>query len=151
MGRPVLYIDIVGTLLLERGSDFEFAPFARSFVDGVRQGFDIRLLTTLEEHQALRVTRALGFEATYVTWRRALGKTTAIRFDETFFWVDAGVADDKNSRDLMRLSDERCSERLIPVNPRDGVTEVTLKKLLATLQEVQAAGEAGGGAGGGRK
>lgn len=132
MPKPVLYLDIVGTLLMERNGGLDFAPFARTFIEGTKKTFDIRLLTTLEEHRALQITRALDFVAPYVTFRRALGKTSAIDFKELFFWVD----DDPLPVDLLRLSDERCSDRLIPVNRREGVTESTLRKLLATLAEV---------------
>jgi hypothetical protein len=135
MPKPVLYLDVVGTLLLEKGGELVVAPFARAFVDAVKPAFEVRLLTSLEEHHALRVTRALELEAHYVPFRRALGKASSIRFDELFFWVD----DDPGPEDLLRLSDERCSERLIPVNRREGVTEATLRKLMATLKEVEAA------------
>jgi hypothetical protein len=134
MIKPVLYLDIVGTLLLETGAGMDMAPFASEFVDAVKDTFEIRFLTSLEEHHALRVARHLGIEARYVPFRHNLGKSSSIRFDEVFFWVD----DDPNPADLLRLSDERCSERLIPVNRREGVTEETLRKLYATWEETRA-------------
>ncbi|MAG54760.1 MAG: hypothetical protein CMJ83_00560 [Planctomycetes bacterium] len=137
MSKPVLYLDIVGTLLLEKGGEMEMAPFAQQFVDGVRDAFEIRFLTSLEEHQAQRVGEKLGIQPAYVPFRHALGKASALRFDENFFWVD----DDPNPADLLRLSDERCSDRLIPVSRREGVTEATLRKLFATLDDRRASGD----------
>ena len=110
------------------------APFAQDFVDSVRDAFEIRFLSSLEEHHAMRVAKRLGMDAEYVPFRHALGKASSIRFDEPFYWVD----DDPNPADLLRLSDERSSDRLIPVNRREGVTEATLSKLLATWAEHRA-------------
>lgn len=131
MTKPILYLDIVGTLLLEKGGEMEMAPFAQEFINGVRGAFEIRFLSSLEEHHAMRIAKHLAVDAAYIPFRHALGKTSAIRFDESFYWVD----DDPNPADLLRLSDERCSDRLIPVNRREGVTESTLAKLLATWAE----------------
>ena len=129
--KPILFLDIVGTLLLERGGEMEIAPYAQSFIDGVRHTFDLRFLTSLEEHHAKRVGARLGVDAEFVPFRHALGKSSAIPFGVSFYWVD----DDPTPADLLRLSDERCSDRLIPVNRREGVTEATLAKLLATYAE----------------
>jgi len=129
--KPILFLDIVGTLLLERGGEMEIAPYAQSFIDGVRHTFDLRFLTSLEEHHAKRVGARLGIDAEFVPFRHALGKSSAIPFAVPFYWVD----DDPTPADLLRLSDERCSDRLIPVNRREGVTEATLAKLLATYAE----------------
>jgi len=131
MSKPVLYLDIVGTLLLEKGGEMELAPYAKQFVDGVKDAFELRFLSSLEEHHASRVGKRLGVEPLYVPYRHALGKASAIQFDESFYWID----DDPSPADLLRLSDERCSDRLIPVARRDGVTEATLRKLFATLDE----------------
>ena len=131
MSKPILYLDIVGTLLLEKGGEMEMAPFAQEFVNRVRDSFELRILSSLEEHHAARIAKHLGVDAAYVPFRRALGKASSIQFDEAFYWVD----DDPNPADLLRLSDERCSDRLIPVNRREGVTEATLDKLLATWEE----------------
>ena len=43
------------------------------------------------------------------------------------------VPSDPSPSDLLRLSDARCSERLIPIVKREGVTPATLKKLELTL------------------
>lgn len=133
MGKPVLYLDIVGTLLLEKGGGMDVAPYAKTFLDSVKDRFHLRFLTSLEEHHALRVAKALDVDVDYVPFRHALGKTSAIDFSENFFWVD----DDPTPADLLRLSDERCSERLIPVTRREGITDATLKKLLVTLEECE--------------
>ena len=129
--KPILFLDIVGTLLLEKGGEMELAPFAQRFIEGVHHSFDIRFLTSLEEHHALMVAQRLGIEAEYVPVTHALGKSSAIPFGQAFYWVD----DDPSPADLLRLSDERCSDRLIPVNRREGVTEATLAKLLTTYAE----------------
>jgi hypothetical protein len=131
MKQPILYLDIVGTLLVDRGSDLRPADFAQSFLDQVRAKFRVKLLSSLEEHQATFVARKLALEAEYVPYRRALGKASAIDFSDNFYWID----DDPTPADLLRLADERCSDRLIPVNRRDGVTEATLKKLLSTCEQ----------------
>ena len=150
--KPILFLDIVGTLLLERGGEMEIAPYAQSFIDGVRHTFDLRFLTSLEEHHAKRVGARLGIDAEFVPFRHALGKSSAIPFAVPFYWVDddptpaallpapCGSAlvvayGQETPADLLRLSDERCSDRLIPVNRREGVTEATLAKLLATYAE----------------
>lgn len=132
MAKPVLYLDILGTLMLDRGGELQLASYARTFVKAVRDRFELRFLTDLEEYQALGVAQALEAPISYVPYSRALGKAGALDFSEEFYWVD----DDPTPADLLRLSDERCSERLIPVNRREGVTEATLKKLLATAAEV---------------
>ncbi len=139
MGRPVLYLDVVGTLLLDRGGRLDLAPFARRFLEQVKDSFELRFLTSLEEHQALAVARALKASIQYVPFPRALGKASAIDFSEDFYWID----DDPAPADLLKLSDERCSERLIPVNRRDGICESTLKKLRSLIAEAQEVTEAG--------
>lgn len=132
MRKPTLYLDVVGTLLLEKGGEMAVAPGARRFIEQIQHRFRVILLSELEEHQALRVAHALGLERVrYQSFRRALGKTSAIRMDSDFFWID----DDPEPADLLRLSDERRSNRLIPVNRREGVTEATLRKLLETVEE----------------
>ena len=131
MRRPVLYLGIVGTLLLERGGRMDLAPFARKFIDQVKERFELRFLTSLQEHQAHAVAKALNAEVGYVPYPRVIGKASVIDFQEDFFWID----DDPAPSDLLKLSDERRSNRLIPVNRRDGVVEITLKKLLGILEE----------------
>jgi len=124
--KPVLYLDVVGTLLLDRGGRLDLAPFARSFMQQVARHFTLRFLTALQEYQALTVARALGTEVAYVPYPRALGKASVIDFAEDFYWLD----DDPVPADLLKLADERCSHRLIPVSRREGVTEKVLSKLL---------------------
>jgi hypothetical protein len=128
---PVLYLDIVGTLLVEKGSELKPADYTQVFLDQIRGKFQVRLLSSLEEHQANFVTRKLAIDAEYIPYRRALGKASAIDFKDNFYWID----DDPTPSDLLRLADERCSDRLIPVNRREGVTEATLKKLLNTCEQ----------------
>lgn len=133
MNRPILYLDLVGTVLLEKGGEMAFASFADEFVSQVQRRFRIVLMTPLAEHQAMRVAKSLGMEAEYMPHRQAMGKSTAIDFRQPFVWVDANPT----PSDLLRLSDERCSERLVPVNRREGVTDQTLRKVLATLEDLQ--------------
>jgi hypothetical protein len=129
--KPVLYLDVVGTLLVDRGPDLKPASYTATFLDQVRSRFRVKLLSSLEEHQASFVARRLALDAEYVPFRRALGKASAIDFKEDFYWID----DDPTPSDLLRLADERCSDRLVPVNRREGVTEATLKKLLGLLEQ----------------
>jgi hypothetical protein len=129
--KPVLYLDVVGTLLVDKGDDLKPADYTPAFLEKVRDRFRIRFLSSLEVHQATFVAKKLAIEAEYVAYRRALGKASAIDFRENFYWID----DDPTPSDLLRLADERCSDRLIPVNRREGVTELTLKKLLNTLEQ----------------
>ena len=132
MTKPVLYLDIVGTLLIQKGGGLEVAPFARTFIQRVRDRFQLRFLSSLQEHEALAVARGLGVDVVYVSYPRNLGKATAIDFSEDFYWID----DNPDSADIIRLADERCSGRLIPVNnPREGLTEATLTKLETTLEQ----------------
>jgi hypothetical protein len=138
MNKPVLYLDVVGTLVLDHGQGMELAPFSRKFLNAVKDHFEIRFLTSLEEHQALGVAKALGLDVIYWPYRQALGKGSAIDMSENFFWIEEAPT----PADLLRLSDERCSERLIPVTRRDGITEATLRKLMSTLEQVQGMGEA---------
>ena len=79
MRKPVLYLDVVGTLLLEKGGELTVAPFAKAFVEAVKDHFQIQLLTTLEEQHALRVYRARGLVAEYLPNRHALGQASSIR------------------------------------------------------------------------
>jgi hypothetical protein len=134
--NPVLYLDVVGTLLVEKGAELKPADFTPAFLEQIRGKFRICLLSSLEEHQASFVARQLGIDARYLPYRRALGKTSAIDFRENFYWID----DDPTPSDLLRLADERCSDRLIPVNRREGVTDLTLKKLLSTCEQHAAPG-----------
>ena len=129
--KPVLYLDVLGVLFVDRGGKPEPVAFAKEFIEGVKGSFELRFLTRLEEHEALRASRRLGVEIGFVPFRRALGKASAIDFREEFYWID----DDPTPADLLRLSDERRSERLIPVNRREGVTEATLKKLRTVVSE----------------
>jgi hypothetical protein len=129
--KPVLYLDVVGTLLVDKGSDLRRADFTDTFLGQIRDRFRVRLLSSLEVHQASFVAKNLDLDAEYVPYRRALGKASAIDFREDFYWID----DDPSPSDLLRLADERCSDRLIPVNRREGVTELTLKKLLSTCEQ----------------
>ena len=73
MSKPILYLDIVGTLLLEKGGEMEMAPFAQEFANRVRDSFELRFLSSLEEHHAARIAKHLGVDATYVPFRRGLG------------------------------------------------------------------------------
>lgn len=130
MPKPILYLDVVGTLLVEKGSRLQLAAFAKAFVHEAREHFELRFLTTLEEHNALAVAKALETEIRYVPFRHAIGKAAAIDFKSEFWWVD----DDPSPNDLLRLSDQRCSDRLLVVNRRDGVTEATLRKLMDSLK-----------------
>jgi len=133
--KPVLYLDVLGALMIERNGNLVKAPFAQTFVDAVKTRFRVRVLSTLEEHEAVALLKALKLDAPYVPYRRALGKASAIDFRERFYWID----DDPTPADLLRLADERASDRVITVSRRDGVTEATLKKLLGTLEEHSAA------------
>jgi hypothetical protein len=128
--RPVLYLDVVGTLLADKGGRMDVAPFAAAFVKDVGARFDVRILSALEEHQAMRVCKSLQLKASYVSYRHGLGKSSSIDFSENFFWVE----DDPSPADLLRLVDERCSDRLIPVTRREGVTAQTLRKLNDCLE-----------------
>ena len=138
MTKPLLYLDVVGTLVLEKGGEMTIASGAQAFVEGAKDLFELKLLTSLEEHNAMRVAARLGMDAEFVPHRHALGKCSAIDFDRPFYWVD----DNPSPADLLRLSDERCSDRLIPVNRRDGVTQATLDKLLATWEQHREQAEA---------
>lgn len=123
--RPVLYMDVVGTLLADKGGRMDIAPFAQAFVKDVGARFDVRILSALEEHQVMRVCKSLQLKASYVSYRHGLGKSSSIEYSENFFWIE----EDPSPADLLRLVDERCSDRLIPVNRREGVTQQTLRKL----------------------
>ncbi len=127
--RPTLYIDFLAAFFVEKASGLEVAPFARQFLAAVKGRFRIRCLSEIPEAQALTITRSLGFDADYVHWSRNLGKAKVIDMNEPFYWIEA----DPSPSDLLRLSDARCSERLIPIVRREGVTEATLKKLEMTF------------------
>jgi hypothetical protein len=135
--KPVLYFD-VGAFVVERQGAPAKAAYAQTFLDAVKGRFKLRLLSSLEEHVARARLKLLRFEPEYVPYRRALGKASAIDFRTPFYWID----DDPTPADLLRLADERASDRVITITKRDGVTEQTLKKLLATLEEHTAAAEA---------
>ena len=128
--RPVLYLDIVGTIVLQDGSTFRLAAFSRDFVNAIKNRFKVVFLTSLSESTAANIATVLGLEATYGIYRRGLGKVSGIDFANPFLWVD----DAPNSRDLMRLAEERCSGRLLTVNSKEGVTRATLKKLEVCLE-----------------
>ncbi len=129
MPKPVLYLDVVGTLMIEKGKRLELAPEARAFVDRAKERFELRFLTTLEERHAVAVARALETDIRFVGFRHNIGKAAAIDFSENFWWVD----DDPTAADLLRLSDERRSDRLIAVDRRTGVTLATWRKIASAL------------------
>lgn len=128
--RPTLYLDIVGTIVLQEGTSFRLAPFARDFVDSIKDRFKIVFLTSLTEQTAKDIADVLEIKAQYGTYRRGLGKVSGIDFSKPFLWVD----DAPTSRDLMRLAEERCSGQLITVNGKEGVTRAALKKVEACLE-----------------
>ena len=66
MDKPTLYLDIVGTLMLDKGGRLELAPFAREFIRKVKNDFSLCFLTSLEEHHALTISRALGADIPYM-------------------------------------------------------------------------------------
>lgn len=127
----MLYFDVLGALVVDRGGEMTKAPFAQAFVDAVKSKFRLRVLSSLEEHIARAQLKQFKIEPELISYRRALGKASAIDFRDPFYWID----DDPSPSDLLRLADERCSDRVITVSRRDGVTELTLKKLFATSAE----------------
>jgi hypothetical protein len=129
--KPVLYFDVLNTLVVDRGGVLTPTPYAAKFVEAVKSRFRLRLLTSLEEHVARAQLKPFKIEPEFVPYRRALGKASAIAFHEPFYWID----DDPTPADLLRLADERCSDRVITVSKRDGATEQTVKKLFATVEE----------------
>src|SRR5262245_51000810 len=70
--KPVLYLDVVGTLLVDKGTDLRPADFTETFLGQVRDRFRVRLLSSLEVHQATYVAKSLHLDAEYVPYRRAL-------------------------------------------------------------------------------
>jgi|GEM_PF-4040874 hypothetical protein len=134
MNKPVLYLDVVGTLMVERGKSLALAPEARAFVDAAKQRFELRFLTTLEECHAVAVARALEADIRYTHFRHNIGKAAAIDYSTNFWWVD----DDPTAADLLRLSDERRSDRLMAVDRRRGVTLALWRKIESALDGADA-------------
>ena len=132
--RPILYLDIVGTVVLQEGSSFRLAPFAREFIEQVRDRFRIIFLTDLSEPAAVEVASLLETDIEYGSYRKGLGKVSGINFGLPFLWID----DAPSARDLMRLAEERCSAQLITVNGKDGVTRTTLQKVDGCLEHLMA-------------
>ncbi|MCB9834356.1 MAG: hypothetical protein H6807_17970 [Planctomycetes bacterium] len=130
--KPTLYIGIIGTLVLQEGANFRVAPFAREFINCIRERFRMTFLTRLSETAAREVARLVDAEISYTHHKKGLGKVSGIDFARNFIWID----DAPNSRDLMRLAEERCSAQLITVNGKDGVTRSTLKKVEACLESL---------------
>lgn len=132
--RPHLYMGIVGTLVLQQGSSFRLAPFAREFIGRVQPHFQLRFLTKLSEVASKEVCQLLDTEIEFTEFRAGLGKVSGIDFSRPFIWID----DSPTSRDLMRLAEERCSSHLVTVNGKDGVTRPTLNKLEVLLERLMA-------------
>ncbi len=133
---PNLYIGIVGTLVLQEGSNFRVAPFAKEFISELGKRFNLVFLTRLSTVAALEVARLLDAKFSIAPWRKGLGKVSGIEFGRPFLWIDHTPS----PRDLMRLAEERCSAQLITVNGRDGVTRGTLTKVEACLAELELVG-----------
>jgi hypothetical protein len=131
-GRPILYLDIIGTLVLQEGASFRMVPFAREFLRELGDRFRLVFLTELSEIASREIASLLEVEIEYSTYRKGLGKVSGIDFSRSFLWVD----DAPTSRDLMRLAEERCSGQLITVNGKDGVTRSTLNKVEACCDEI---------------
>ncbi|MFT7617568.1 MAG: hypothetical protein ACI97A_001207 [Planctomycetota bacterium] len=132
--RPHLYMGIVGTLVLQSGSSFRLAPFAREFISHVQPHFRMRFLTKLSAVASKEVCQLLDTEIAFTEFRAGLGKVSGIDFSTPFIWID----DSPTSRDLMRLAEERCSSQLVTVNGKDGVTRPTLNKLEVLLERLMA-------------
>lgn len=132
--QPNLYLDIVGTLVLQEGSSFRLAPFAREFVSELKDRFHLIFLSRLSHAATTEVADLLGADFEFGSYRKGLGKVSGIDFAHPFVWVD----DSPSSRDLMRLAEERCSAQLVTVNGKDGVTRATLNKVETCLEEVLA-------------
>lgn len=130
--QPNLYLDIVGTLVLQEGSSFRLAPFAREFVSELKDRFKLVFLSRLSTAAAGEVADLLEADIEFGSYRKGLGKVSGIDFSHPFIWVD----DAPSSRDLMRLAEERCSAQLVTVNGKDGVTRATLNKVENCLEEV---------------
>ncbi len=130
--RPHLYLGIVGNLVLQQGSSFRLAPFAREFISHVRPHFQLTFLTRLSETASREVSQLLETEIGFTPYRSGLGKVSGIDFSNPFIWID----DSPTSRDLMRLAEERCSSQLVTVNGKDGVTRATLNKLEVLLTQL---------------
>lgn len=128
--KPTLYIGIVGTLVLQEGANFRLAPFAREFINCIRQRFQMTFLSRLSETAAREVAKLIDAEIGYTHHKKGLGKVSGIDFAKSFIWID----DAPSSRDLMRLAEERCSAQLITVNGKDGVTRSTLQKIETCLE-----------------
>ncbi|MEE9391593.1 MAG: hypothetical protein V3W41_03720 [Planctomycetota bacterium] len=133
--RPILYLDIIGTLVLQEGSSFRVVPFAKEFVREIADRFQLVFMTELSRGAAREVADLLEMKVGYGDYRKGLGKVSGIDFTRPFLWVD----DAPGSRDLMRLAEERCSGCLITVNGKDGVSRATLNKVEACLRELQPA------------
>ncbi len=132
--RPNLYLGIVGTLVLQQGSSFRLAPFAREFISHVQPHFRLTFLTRLSEVASREVAQLLETNISFTPFRAGLGKVSGIDFSRPFVWID----DAPTSRDLMRLAEERCSSQLVTVNGKDGVTRATLNKLEILLEQLAA-------------
>ncbi len=130
--RPHLYMGIVGTLVLQQGSSFRLAPFAREFIAHICPHFQLRFLTKLSKVAAQEVSDLLETEIEFTPFRSGLGKVSGIDFSRPFIWID----DAPTSRDLMRLAEERCSSHLVTVNGKDGVTRATMNKLEVILAKL---------------
>lgn len=128
--RPNLYMDIIGTLVLQEGKRYRLAPFAKEFVSTIKNDFDLKFLSELTPQAAAEIAELLNADIEYIHWRKGLGKVTGIDFSKEFLWIDDAPA----PRDLMRLSEERCSCSLVSVNGKDGVTRVTLDKVENSLE-----------------
>lgn len=130
--RPILYLDIMGTVVLAQGQSNRLAPFAKDFVKALKNDFEVRFLSEVSEEEAKEVSRRLGASIGYAPWRHAIGKYTGIDFSRPFIWVD----DAPSARDIMKLSEERCSDRLVNVSGREGVTDDTLRLVRTRLSEL---------------
>ena len=130
--RPNLYLDIIGTLVLQEGTRYRLAPFAKEFIATVKDNFDLKFLSELTPTGAAEIAELLDADIEFIPWRKGLGKVAGIDFGKDFLWID----DSPGPRDLMRLSEERCSSSLVSVNGRDGVTRVTLDKVEGALERL---------------
>lgn len=131
-GRPILYLDIIGTLVLQEGASFRMVPFAREFLRELGGRFRLVFLSELSEIASREIASLLEVDIEYAPYRKGLGKVSGIDFSHPFLWVD----DAPTSRDLMRLAEERCSGQLITVNGKDGVTRSTLNKVEACFTDI---------------
>ncbi len=92
MDRPVLYLDVEGTLLLVGLQQVYYRPHLQTLLTWVKRHageLDCRWLTSFSRHRVEAILTGCGASVSMISYQRWAGcKAAAIETDKPGFWID---------------------------------------------------------------